>query len=129
MKKSVITIGLTLLVTGTASAGGLETKCEQVGNGRFSCDTRSLNNNVELVSQTWQSQFGILIEQQGTGYMVARCLSQNSNGQFSFIAALSDGSTASFSKSLACRTGSSTGTPGGSQGCTVATPQQCENQP
>lgn len=105
------------VISNAVMADGVYTQCEMVGEGRFACDTFSRDGRYTLVSQTWQMDFGAVIQNQGVGYMVAQCSSDHSGAQYRFIAALDSGENVSYTGNLPCNQSSGGGSAGPGGGC------------
>ncbi|MBU6955535.1 hypothetical protein [Hahella sp. HN01] len=125
MNYKLLTATALLLGTNAALAAGTNTICEFLGSGRVACDTFVSDSGAYLTSQTWRAEYGAIIEDQGVGYMVARCTSSTSDGRYYFMATLSDGGSVTQNGALGCSVGGGTGTPGPGQGCTIWVNDQC----
>ncbi|MDA3934864.1 MAG: hypothetical protein PF630_11145 [Gammaproteobacteria bacterium] len=107
-----------LFTSSTVYASGVTTTCELIDTGTprtFVCS--SFGDSADLTSQTWSLTTGGTIIAQGTGFMAAECGGSTNLG-YQFIAALSDGMTATGSGNLPCQDGGSDPGPGPGSGCT-----------
>ncbi|MDA3934861.1 MAG: hypothetical protein PF630_11130, partial [Gammaproteobacteria bacterium] len=101
-----------LFTSSSVYASGVTTTCELIDTGTprtFVCS--SFGDTATITSQTWSLTTGGTIIAQATGIMAAECDLSSTNLGYTFIAALSDGMTATGAGNLPCQDGGSAGPP------------------